>query len=98
MNKIIEKTYELIDAIDNSSIINNLTYYKDKLNNNNKILELVKKYNNTYDNIKLVAIKKELYNNKDYKSYIYNYNKLHQIIIKINHKYKKILNSRSCNI
>jgi predicted CopG family antitoxin len=97
MNKIIEKTYELIDALDNSDIIRNLVYYKKKLGDNKEVLELVNKYNNTKDDNELIKIKRELYNDREYKNYLDNYNKLHNIVLKINYRYRKILNSRSCN-
>jgi len=31
MSEIIEKTYNLLDVLDNSEVIKNLTYYKNKL-------------------------------------------------------------------
>ena len=98
MNDIILKTYELIDVLEDSEIIKNLVYYKNKLSSNKEILELVSKYNTTFDDLKLVKIMKKLYSNDDYKGFIDNYNKLHQILIKINYRYKKLFNSRSCRI
>ena len=41
MSEIIEKTYKLIDALDNSSLIKNLTKYKNKLLKNKQILQKI---------------------------------------------------------
>ena len=98
MNKIIEKTYELLDILDDSDIINNLVYYKDKIIDNKDILNLVNRFNNSFYDIEMVNIKKELYKNKDYKNYIDNYYKLNSVVIKINNRYKKLLGTRMCNI
>ena len=38
MSEIIEKTYNLLDTLDNSDLIKKLTYYKNKLSKNNYIL------------------------------------------------------------
>ena len=46
MSEIIEKTYKLLDALDNSEVIKKLTYYKQKLEQDEEVLSLVKKINN----------------------------------------------------
>ena len=49
MNEIMEKTYVLIDELDKSDIIKDITFYKERIMNNDKIRELVSKGNNTDD-------------------------------------------------
>lgn len=93
MNKIILKTYELIDTLEDSSIIKELTLSKNKLLNNKKILLLIDKINNSRDNEKR-KLKKELFKNKDYKNYIDNYNKLYYIVLDINNRLKKLTNTK----
>ena len=44
MNEVIEKTYELLDYLDNSKIVKDLTTAKNKLLNNQDILKKIKKY------------------------------------------------------
>ena len=97
MNNIIKKTYELIDTLDNSSLIKELSYYKDKVLNDKYILGLINKYNNSINNDEKINIKKELYNNINYKKYMENYNKLNYIIMDINNKIKKITNTKEHN-
>lgn len=95
MHEIIEKTYELIDVLDNSDIIKNIDKYKERILNNKELLDLIDK-GNRCDEYQLLDIKKKLYGNKDYKSYMDNYNKLMYIVMDINSRYIKIIDERSC--
>ena len=97
MHNIIKKTYDLIDILDNSSLIKELSYYKNKVINDNYILNLINKYNNSNNNEEKITMKKELYNNINYKKYIDNYNKLNYIIMDINNRIKKITNTKEHN-
>ena len=94
MNNIIKKTYDLIDTLDNSLLIKELSYYKDKIINDKYILNLINKYNKSNNNEEKITIKKELYNNINYKKYMENYNKLNYIIMDINNRIKKITNTK----
>ena len=94
MNNIIKKTYDLIDVLDNSSLIKELSYYKDKVINDKYILDLINKYNNSNNKEEKITIKKELYNNINYKKYMENHNKLNYIILDINNRIKKITNTK----
>lgn len=96
MNEIMEKTYLLIDELDNSDIISNITMYKDRLMSNKEIRELVNKGNDTSDECVIREIKKELYKYEDYKNYMDNYNKLMYIVMDINKRFKELINSKGC--
>lgn len=96
MNEIMEKTYLLIDELDNSDIIHNITEYKNKIMHNKEIKELVNKGNNTNDEYVIREIKKKLYQYDDYKNYIENYNKLMYIVMDINRRFNKLVNSKGC--
>lgn len=98
MNKIIEKTYELLDLLDDSDIIKNLVKYKDTVMNDKEVLDLVNRFNDSSYDKEMIDIKKELYKNNDYKNYMDNYYKLYNIVLKINNKYKKILGIRKCSV
>ena len=70
MSEIIEKTYKLLDTLDNSELIKDLTYYKNKLLKNNDILTLIKDINKETNNENKIILKKKLYTYDDYKKYI----------------------------
>lgn len=99
MSEIIEKTYKLLDTLDKSNLIKNLTYYKSKLLSNNEVLSLVKRINKETNNEIKISLKKELYNNNDYKHYMESYNELYYIVLKINKKYVEYTNTKegTCN-
>lgn len=92
MHKIILKTYELIDALEESDIIKDLTMAKNILLKDKQVLNDIKLVND--DN--LISLKQKLYNNTMYKQYMNNYNKLFYIVLEINNRYKKIIDNRMC--
>ena len=95
---IMEKTYELIDVLDNSSLIKDLTYYKNKILDNKKLCELIDKGNKEEDKYVLMSIKKELYEYLEYREYMRLYNELSFIIMDINSRFKSLFNERMCSI
>ena len=95
---IMEKTYELIDVLDSSSLIKDLTYYKNKILDNKKLCELIDKGNKEEDKYVLMSIKKELYEYLEYKEYMRLYNELSFIIMDINSRFKSLFNERMCSI
>lgn len=97
MNEIMEKTYLLIDELDKSDIIKNITFYKEKIISNNEIRELVDKGNNSSDEYVIRDIKKKLYDYDDYREYMDNYNKLMYIVMDINSRFNEIIDSNSCH-
>ena len=99
MSEIIEKTYKLLDALDNSEVIKKLTQYKEKIQQDEEVLSLVKKINNE-DNPEIkIALRKELYSNSDYQKYMESYNELNLIVMKINKKFMEYTNTKDgkCN-
>lgn len=97
MNEIMEKTYLLIDELDKSDIIKNITFYKEKIISNNEIRELVDKGNSSSDEYVIRDIKKKLYEYPDYREYIDNYNKLMYIVMGINSRFNEIIDSKNCH-
>lgn len=92
MNEVIEKTYELLDYLDNSKIVKDLTTSKNKLLNNQEILKKIKKYQKE----KNITLKKEIFNNPDYANYMQCYNELSYLVMDINKKIKNITGKKEC--
>lgn len=97
MSEIIEKTYKLIDALDNSSLIKNLTKYKNKLLKNKQILQKINTIKKETNQEKLIKLRKELYQNNDYKMYMKYYGELSFIVLKINKKYSEYTKTKEHN-
>ena len=96
MNEIMKKTYELIDVLEESDLISELTSCKEKIINNLELSKLISKGNSTKDEYLLLDIKRKLYKNSDYKNYMDKYNELMYIVMNINSRYNKLLGKGSC--
>lgn len=96
MNRVMEKTYLLIDELEKSDIIKNITIYKEKIINNQEIQELINKGNKETNDYIISDIRKKLYKYNDYKNYMDNYNKLMYIVMDINSRLNKITNNKNC--
>ena len=68
MNEIIENTFIFIDDLEKSDLIKELTECKEILLKDNKVLNLIKEYNNLEDTNILLNLKKELYQNHTYQT------------------------------
>jgi len=96
MSLIIEKTYNLLDVLDNSELIKKLTSSKEKLQKDDKVLSLIKEINKELNNKIKIELRKELYKNKNYKDYMDSYNELYNKLLKINNKFKEYTNTKGC--
>ena len=96
MHDVIKKTFELIDVLDDSDIIKNITKYKGIIENNSELKKLIDKGNSTLDKYVLMDIKNRLYKVDEYREYMHYYNELMYTVMDINSRYKSIINERSC--
>ena len=96
MNEIMEKTYELIDVLENSELVQSIGIYRNRIMENKELRDLIHDGNHTSDEYVLLDIKRRLYQNKDYQSYIDKYNELMYLVMDINYRYGKLLGGRSC--
>ena len=96
MHEVMKKTYELIDELDNSDLIKNISICKEKIENNSKIQELLKECRDTDDKYIILDIKNKLYKYEEYKEYMKEYNEIMFLVMNINSRYKKIIKNNSC--
>ena len=97
MHKIMEKTFELIDMLDDSEMIKEVEKYKRQVLENKEIQELLKVGNNTSIEYEQLEIKKKLYEYPEYRGYMKYYDELMFLVMEINSYFKKITNSgRRC--
>ncbi|MBQ6494404.1 MAG: YlbF family regulator [Bacilli bacterium] len=94
MDEIMDKTFKLIDVLDNSDVIKNITLYKNKVISNTEIQELINIGNKTMDKYKLMDIKRKLYKYEDYVNYMKYYNELMYIVMDINSRFKSITGNK----
>ena len=97
MHKIMEKTFELIDMLDDSEMIKELEKYKRQVLENKEIQELLKVGNSTSIEYEQLEIKKKLYEYPEYRGYMKYYDELMFLVMKINQGLKKFTkNGRRC--
>ena len=93
MSEIILATYNLIDTLDKSNLIKELTKYKEKLMNNKTLLKEIDSIKEETDTAIIIKKRQALYKNNDYKMYMKYYNELSLIVLRINQQYKKYTNT-----
>ena len=93
----MNKTYELIDALETSELFKELAIYKEKIMNNKILRELIDKANNENDKYKLLSLKQELYKYDEYKEYNRIYNEIMYIVMDINSRFKSLFSERKCS-
>ena len=97
MDNIIEKTNNLINALENSELIDKLDYYKKRVLLNKDLLVLINKYNNSNNDYEKLSLKKEIYKDNNYTEYMKYYNELFLYILKINRMFKKYTSLKGCH-
>lgn len=95
--EIVEATYRFLDSLDNSSLIKNLTKYKNKLLRNKELLKEIADIKKETENDIIIAKRKTLFGNTDYCNYMKYYNELSMLVFKINKKYSDYTNTREHN-
>ena len=94
---IMNKTYELIDALDKSDLFKELALSKEKIMNNKVLRELINKYNNEEDKYVKLSLKQDIYKYEEYQTYNNCYNEIMYIVMDINSRYKSLFNERMCS-
>ena len=97
MDNVIEKTKNLIEVFEESDLIKNLDHYKKIVLDNQELLELINKYNNSNDYYEKVSIKVKINSYKEYKEYMKYYNELFYYVMDINKRFKKYTDVRGCH-
>ena len=96
MDNVIEKTKELINAFENSDLIKNLDYNKQKVLDNKTLLELIMKYHKIDDDYEKISLKLKINSYEEYKEYMKYYNELFYYVMNINNRFKKYTDVRGC--
>ena len=100
---MIEKVYEIIDEIDNSKIKENIDILKDKILNDEKLMKLIKDFNEKktlYEKYNLkddfIESKTNLLKNEIISEYIKLQNDINLITMHINKRINKLTKNTTC--
>ena len=96
--EIEEKLDNLIDLLDKDSRIIDITNLKDKVINDEELINKIHKLNelDKYSD-EYKDVKKELFNNEDFVSFKELETEINYLILGINSKLKELTNERRCN-
>lgn len=97
MDNVVMKTKELINCFEESDLIKSLDKYKVLVVNNEKLLSLINKYNNSSDDYEKISLKREINSYDEYREYMKCYNKLFYYVMDINKRFKVYTDVRGCN-
>ena len=95
---IMNKTYELIMAIEESDLFKEMDMYKKRIMNNGELKDLIDKGNKEEDEYVLLDMKKNLYKYEEYREYMRLYSEIMYIVMDINKRYRDLFNERKCSI
>ena len=92
----MEKTFELIDVLDSSDMMKELSFYRDKVMKNRELQELIQKANGSEDEYLKMDIKRRLYQNKDYQGYMERYQEVMYLVMDMNARFQKLVGKGRC--
>ena len=95
---IMNKTYELIMAMEESDLFKEMDMYKKRIMNNGELKDLIDKGNKEEDEYVLLDMKKNLYKYEEYREYMRLYSEIMYIVMDINKRYRDLFNERKCGI
>lgn len=95
MHEVIEKTFELIDALENSEMIKKLVESKEKILEDRSLLQEIVEMKNLNDN-ELIVRRKKLFQNEYYRTYLSCYNELNFFVRDFNVRMRKMLSQKGC--
>lgn len=97
MDNVINKTKNLIEALESSELIKKLDYYKNRVTSNDDIMNLINRYNNSNDDYEKMDIKRKVYKYEDYELYMKYYNELFYYVLDINNRFRVYTNGKECS-
>ena len=94
MNELIEKVENLKEVLDNTKEVKEINEINNLIMQDNDLLELIKKYQETQD----PELKEKIINNDLFMKYKHSETELNLLIMGINSKLKKISDKGKCGI
>ena len=96
-NTIRDALYSFVDEIDNSDIIKQLDFYRNKMNESDEVKELINIFNKSkQDNTDIQKTKIKLYENEIVSNYLHYEQQLNYIILGLNKDLNNLIGKKGC--
>lgn len=96
---MVDGALNFINELENSTLVKELRYYKDRVKNNKDIMDLLSIIHKEVDDNMLIYYRKKIYSYNDYKEYMTRYNELSMIVSSLNKMFNEFTNEKigGCN-
>ena len=96
---MVEGAKVFIRELENSKLIEELIYYRDRVKSNKEIMDLLSIIHKEEDDNMLIYYRKKIYSYVDYREYMIRYNELSMIVGSINKMFRELMDEKvgECN-
>ncbi len=96
---MVEGAKVFIRELEDSKLIEELIYYRDRVKSNKEIMDLLSIIHKEEDDNMLIYYRKKIYSYDDYREYMIRYNELSMIVGSINKMFRELMDEKvgGCN-
>lgn len=96
---MVEGAKEFVRELEDSKLIEELIYYRDRVKSNKEIVNLLSIIHKEEDDNMLIYYRKKIYSYDDYREYMIRYNELSMLVRGINKMFRELTDEKvgGCN-
>ena len=91
---MVEGAKVFIRELEDSKLIKELIYYRDRVKSNKEIMDLLSIIHKEEDDNMLIYYRKKIYSYDDYREYMISYNELSMIVGSINKMFRELMDEK----
>lgn len=91
---MVEGAKVFIRELEDSKLIEELIYYRDRVKSNKEIMDLLSIIHKEEDDNMLIYYRKKIYSYVDYREYMIRYNELSMIVGSINKMFRELMDEK----
>ena len=91
---MVEGAKVFIRELEDSKLIKELIYYRDRVKSNKEIMDLLSIIHKEEDDNMLIYYRKKIYSYYDYREYMIRYNELSMIVGSINKMFRELMDEK----
>lgn len=96
---MVEGAKVFIGELENSKLIEELIYYRDRVKSNKEIMDLLSIIHKVEDDNMLIYYRKKIYGYVDYREYMIRYNEISMVVGSLNKMFRELMDEKvgGCN-